>query len=145
MIRIIAGICFSISVATIFYKKSKYFIDKGKFLSEVIAFILYVKDSVRYTRADVLTIKKLAAEKFSSLIFLSNGVKNNCFGYEKEIDLLINSLGKSDIQGQIDLCDRNINYFRLLYEKEKAEIEKNSKTYGALGLFIASALIVIFV
>ena len=145
MIRIISAICFAISIGMIFYKKSATFIQKGRFLNEFLTFITYTKDAVRYTRTDVLSIKKIGAKKFPTLKFLVDGVKNNCFGYEKEIESFLDGLGKTDIQGQLELCERYMNLFRTIYENEKEKIEKNSKSYAALGLFGATAFLVIFI
>ena len=145
MIRIISGICFAISVGMFFYKKSSLYISKGKFLNELVSFIAYVKDSVRYTRTDVLTIKNISAKKFQTLNFLTDGINKNCFGYEKEIEAFVNGLGKTDIKGQLELCERYYNSFKSLKEKEMEQIEKNSKAFGALGLFSATVFLVIFI
>ena len=145
MLRIISAICFSISVGALFYKKSRYYNLKGEFLGELLSFFSFVKDAIRYTRTDIVSIKRMGAKKFFTLKFLTDGINNNCYGYEKEIALFLDGLGKTDIQGQIELCERYLSQFNLIREKDMQIIEKNSKAYGALGLFGAAAFLVVFI
>lgn len=145
MIRIISGICFAVSVGMFFIGKSKQVNEKGTFLKEILSFILYTKDSIRYTRTDILTIKKMSIKKFPSLKFLCEGINKNCFGYEKDVSYFMQLIGKSDLQGQIELCEMYYGLFKSSYDTEKDKVERLSKTYGALGLFGATALFVIFI
>lgn len=145
MIKLLSGVCFSVSLGMYFVKKANLINSKGYFLNDMINFIAFVKDSVRYTRTDILTIKKVSTKKFSNLKFLTKGINNNCFGFEKDVDLFMQGIGKTDIVGQMELCERYFEFFKNTYEIEKKKIEQSVKSYCALGLFSAAALLVVFI
>ena len=145
MIKILAGICFAISLGVFFIKKANQTNLKGYFLNDMINFIAFVKDSVRYTRTDIPTIKQVAVKRFPYLKFLTEGIKNNCYEFGTEIESFMQEIGKSDVIGQVELCDRYYDFFKKIYDKEKYMIEKSVKTYFALGLFSATALLVLFI
>ena len=145
MIKLLAGVCFSISLGVFFVKKANQINSKGYFLNDKVNFISYVKDSVRYTRTDIYSIKKVSINRFPYLVFLTDGINNNCYEFGNEVESFIQGIGKTDVIGQMELCDRYYDFFKNRYDTEKDKIEKSVKTYFALGLFSAAALLVVFI
>lgn len=145
MVKMLSGICFSISLVMYFLKKANQVNSKNHFLNDITNFIVFVKDSIRYTRTDIMTIQKASINKFPYLKFLTDGVNNNCFGYEKYVNIFMQGIGTTDITGQMELCDRHYDFFKKAYDFEKENNDKNMKTYFALGLFSAAAILVVFI
>ncbi len=146
MLRIIAGICFSVLAITYGYKKSYDSLNKIRFLKELCDFITYCKEMIRYSRNDIKSIFNRASKKYASLAFLNDSQSSSClYGYESEIEEFLSLLGKSDLSGQLQLLERYETYFNKEYQSKKEDIKKESKIFKALGIFAGSAVLVIFI
>ena len=145
MAKLIAGLCFAAICMVYANRKSTLCKLKLGFISEILAFLRMCKEMIRYLRTEVGGILRIAANKYPNLKFIKDGNFTNCFGYECEIKDFMERIGSSDLNGQIDLCQRYLDFFENEYVANKEELQKQAKTYKALGLFGAAAIIVIFI
>lgn len=145
MIKMAAGFCFAIVSIVFANKKSVLCKQKSIFLKEMTAFLTLCREMIRYSRMEVSNIRRISASKFSSLTFIHDNSYRSCFGYENEVEEFMTQIGSTDLNGQVELCERYYGFFKDEYENSKSELEKESKTYNALGIFGAAAIMVIFI
>lgn len=118
---------------------------KTRVLEEILSFIMFVKNEIRYRAPDIETLFRIAQQQnYSYIYFKDNKVKlcDNCDS-KAENDFLrfLNRLGTTDTSGQISLCDEFLAVFTELLEHRKQN--EKSKIQVNTALSVLSALCVI--
>lgn len=142
---------------------TKKLISRREFFERFCVFLSVLKTQIRYSSSDIFTLINLSAKgagidclfgentdvPFSLFwqdlidnIPKSNGLNNS----DKE--LLINfgsGLGTTDTEGQLRHIELYLGMFQNRLEESKAELNKKSAVYKALGLFggISAAIIIL--
>lgn len=123
--------------------------QKTKMLDEAIRLIAYFKTELNFHQSDLDTLYRGAIAHGFKCIHCPDGEFVPCgdFSQEVQIDLrqFLKSIGTSDTQGQLCLCDEYIHRLKGYLEEQRANEKSKIQVTAALSLLGAVSVVVLFV
>lgn len=135
--KIIGGIFLAAVFLILSFRKADRIKQNTQTLKEIISFITDCKQNIRYEKMSRHQLLQLGKEKYR-LIFANDKPE----GFLTDF---VDNLGKTDIIGQIALCDRYLHEAEKQLQTCETKNADLEKLYRILGFFGAAALVIMFI
>ena len=163
----IAIICLSAYIGTYKSRKLK---ERERVLIEMVTFLKLVKNEIKYMMNILPNAYEISRQKLSTelkikigqivvdmldsenLTYVEGSIEKNiseieCLEkYDKEVIIsTLKNLGRSDIEGQINIIENTINILETQINEANEIKNTNSKLYRTIGIITGLMLVIIFI
>ncbi len=123
--------------------------QRTKLLDEAVRLIEYFRTELNFHKSDLDTLYQGAVSQGFKCIHCHEGRILACGDFTKDAQMYLNrflkSIGTTDTQGQLSLCDEYVYHLRACLEEQRVKEKSKIQVTVALSVLGAVSVLVLFV